>query len=212
MAFAGCLLLIIGFGLLRSVVPAVELVLAATLGIGVGIGTAGAIPSMVVSQRIATRPALGTGAYAGGIVAGSTLAAAFAVPLAVDGDWRRALAIDLDALAAVTGGVAVARPRRRGAPTARPAGPTAALAKPDRLAADRAVRAPIDPVLRRRRLAPERLRRTRLDAGHRGRADRGVQRRRAPDDHRDAARRRSPRLSTDPAHARRRSSPRSRWP
>lgn len=92
-AFAGCLLLIIGFGLLRSVVPAVELVLAATLGIGVGIGTAGAIPSMVVSQRIATRPALGTGAYAGGIVAGSTLAAAFAVPLAVDGDWRRALAI-----------------------------------------------------------------------------------------------------------------------
>jgi CP family cyanate transporter-like MFS transporter len=93
LAFAGCLLLIIGFGLLRSVVPAVELVLAATLGIGVGIGTAGAIPSMVVSQRIATRPALGTGAYAGGIVAGSTLAAAFAVPLAVDGDWRRALAI-----------------------------------------------------------------------------------------------------------------------
>jgi CP family cyanate transporter-like MFS transporter len=91
-AFAGCLLLIIGFGLLRSVVPAVELVLAATLGIGIGIGTAGAIPSMVVSQRIATRPALGTGAYAGGIVAGSTLAAAFAVPLAVDGDWRRALA------------------------------------------------------------------------------------------------------------------------
>jgi MFS transporter, CP family, cyanate transporter len=91
-AFAGCLLLIIGFGLLRSVIPPVELVLAATLGIGIGIGTAGAIPSMVVSQRIASRPALGTGAYAGGIVAGSTLAAAFAVPLAVDGDWRRALA------------------------------------------------------------------------------------------------------------------------
>ena len=92
--FAGCLLLIIGFGLLRWVVPSVELVLAATLGIGVGIGTAGAIPSMVVSQRVATRhSALGTGAYAGGIVAGSTLAAAFAVPLAVDGDWRRALAI-----------------------------------------------------------------------------------------------------------------------
>jgi CP family cyanate transporter-like MFS transporter len=91
-AFAGCLALIAGFGLLRSLVPSVELVMAATLGIGIGIGTAGAIPSMVVSQGIARRPALGTGAYAGGIVAGSTLAAALAVPLAMDGDWRRALA------------------------------------------------------------------------------------------------------------------------
>jgi CP family cyanate transporter-like MFS transporter len=48
---------------------------------------------MLVAQRMPTRPALGTGAYAGGIVAGSTLAASFAVPLAVDGDWRRALLI-----------------------------------------------------------------------------------------------------------------------
>ena len=92
-AFATCLSLIVGFGLLRALIPSAELVLAATLGVGVGIGTAGAIPSMVVSQRIARRPALGTGAYAGGIVAGSTLAAAFAVPLAVGGDWRRALAV-----------------------------------------------------------------------------------------------------------------------
>jgi CP family cyanate transporter-like MFS transporter len=91
-ALASCLALIVGFGLLRSLLPSAGLVLAATLGIGIGIGTAGAIPSMVVSQRIAARPALGTGAYAGGIVAGSTLAAAFAVPLALDGDWRRALA------------------------------------------------------------------------------------------------------------------------
>jgi CP family cyanate transporter-like MFS transporter len=92
-AFAACLALIIGFGLVRSVAPSVEPLLLATLGIGIGIGIAGAIPSMVVSQGIAQRPVLGTGAYAGGIVAGSTLAAAFAVPLAVDGDWRRALAI-----------------------------------------------------------------------------------------------------------------------
>jgi CP family cyanate transporter-like MFS transporter len=92
-ALATCLALIVGFGLVRSSVPSVELVLVATLGIGIGIGIAGAIPSMVVSQRIAHRPALGTGAYAGGIVAGSTLAAAFAVPLAVDGDWRRTLAL-----------------------------------------------------------------------------------------------------------------------
>jgi CP family cyanate transporter-like MFS transporter len=92
-AFAGCLGLIVGFGLLRAVAPAFPLVLLATFGVGVGIGVAGAIPSMIVSQRIPTRPALGTGAYAGGIVAGSTLAAATAVPLAIDGDWRRALAV-----------------------------------------------------------------------------------------------------------------------
>jgi MFS transporter, CP family, cyanate transporter len=92
-ALATCLALIVGFGLIRSIATSVELVLLATLGIGIGIGIAGAIPSMVVSQRIAHRPALGTGAYAGGIVAGSTLAAAFAVPLAIDGDWRSALAL-----------------------------------------------------------------------------------------------------------------------
>ena len=92
-AFAGCLVLIIGFGLVRVVAPDVTLLLAATLGIGVGIGMAGAVPSMVVSQRIPGRPVLGTGAYAGGIVAGSTLAAALAVPLAQDGDWQRSLAV-----------------------------------------------------------------------------------------------------------------------
>jgi CP family cyanate transporter-like MFS transporter len=52
-AIAACLALIVGFGLIRSIAPSFELVLAATLGIGIGIGIAGAIPSMVVSQRIA---------------------------------------------------------------------------------------------------------------------------------------------------------------
>ncbi|HEX2469394.1 MAG TPA: MFS transporter [Candidatus Limnocylindrales bacterium] len=93
LAFAGCLAAIIGFGLVRSFAPSIPLVMLATLGIGVGIGSAGAIPSMIVSQRLPGRPALGTGAYAGGIVAGSTLAAGFAVPLAVGDDWRRALLI-----------------------------------------------------------------------------------------------------------------------
>jgi CP family cyanate transporter-like MFS transporter len=92
-ALAGCLGLVIGFGLLRAIAPSFPLVLLATFGIGIGIGIAGAIPSMIVSQRMAARPALGTGAYAAGIVAGSTLAAATAVPLAGDGDWRRALLI-----------------------------------------------------------------------------------------------------------------------
>lgn len=93
LAFAGCLAAIVVFGLIRAFAPNVPLVMLATLGIGVGIGSAGAIPSMIVSRRLPGRPALGTGAYAGGIVAGSTLAAGFAVPLAVADDWRRALLI-----------------------------------------------------------------------------------------------------------------------
>jgi MFS transporter, CP family, cyanate transporter len=93
LAFAACLVTIVGFGLIRAAAPSVPLVMLSTLGIGIGIGCAGAIPSMIVSQRLPGRPALGTGAYAGGIVAGSTLAASFAVPLALGDDWRRALLI-----------------------------------------------------------------------------------------------------------------------
>lgn len=92
-AFLVCLSAIVGFGVVRAFAPGVPLVLATTLGIGVGIGSAGAIPSMIVSRRIPARPVLGTGAYAGGIVAGSTIAAGIAVPLAIDDDWRRALLI-----------------------------------------------------------------------------------------------------------------------
>ena len=79
---------------MRAIVPSVGLLLLATLGIGIGIGIAGAVPSMVVSQHLPGRRALGTGAYAGGIVAGSAIAAAIAVPLAMGGEaWQRSLAI-----------------------------------------------------------------------------------------------------------------------
>jgi CP family cyanate transporter-like MFS transporter len=89
--FAVCLTAIVGFGLARALTSDVALLMLTTLGIGIGIGSAGAVPSMIVAQRMPSRPALGTGAYAGGIVAGSTLAAGLAVPLAVGGDWRHAL-------------------------------------------------------------------------------------------------------------------------
>jgi MFS transporter, CP family, cyanate transporter len=92
-ALAACLGLIAAFGIVRALVPAYPLVLLATFGIGVAIGIAGAIPSMIVSGRVSARPALGTGAYAGGIVAGSTLSAGLAVPLAVGGDWRLSLLV-----------------------------------------------------------------------------------------------------------------------
>ncbi len=91
LAFAACIALIAAFGIVRSVVPGVPLILLATFGVGLGIGIAGAIPSMVVAGRISMRPALGTGAYASGIAAGSALAAALAIPLAVDGQWRVSL-------------------------------------------------------------------------------------------------------------------------
>ena len=92
-AFALCLSTVVTFGILRALAPSVPLLMLATFGIGVGIGSAGAIPSMIVAQRMPTRPALGTGAYAGGIVAGSTLSSGFAVPLAGEADWRRALLV-----------------------------------------------------------------------------------------------------------------------
>ncbi|HSL75425.1 MAG TPA: MFS transporter [Candidatus Limnocylindrales bacterium] len=93
MAFALCLSAVITFGVVRAIAPSVPLLMLATFGIGIGIGSAGAIPSMIVAQRMPTRPALGTGAYAGGIVAGSTLASGFAVPLAGEADWRWALLV-----------------------------------------------------------------------------------------------------------------------
>ena len=51
LAFAACIALISGFGAARSVAPNVPLILVATFGVGVGIGVAGAIPSMIVAGR-----------------------------------------------------------------------------------------------------------------------------------------------------------------
>ena len=93
-ALAACALLVIGFGLLRLGVPGPVLVLALTFGVGLGMGLAGPIFPLVVRHEMPARPALGTGAYAIGLVLGSTIAAAVAVPLAgAGGDWRFALAV-----------------------------------------------------------------------------------------------------------------------
>jgi len=92
-ALAVCLGLIITGGVARALLPGVAFLLVTTFAIGVGIGIAGAIPSMIVARHLPRRPALGTGAYAGGIVIGSTLGAAVAVPLAGDAAWRAALLV-----------------------------------------------------------------------------------------------------------------------
>lgn len=93
-ALAACVGAIVVFGLLRAVVPGLPGVIATTLGLGLGMGTAGALMSIVVKDRAPGRPALATGAYATGIVAGALLSAAVAVPLAdALGGWRGALAV-----------------------------------------------------------------------------------------------------------------------
>jgi CP family cyanate transporter-like MFS transporter len=57
-------------------------------------GAVGPILPMVVRLRLPRRPVLGTGAYATGILLGSALSAAIAIPLATAfGGWRAALAI-----------------------------------------------------------------------------------------------------------------------
>lgn len=92
LAVAICLAGISLFGVARALAPDAAAILAATTAIGVSVGTAGAIPSIFVKLRAPALPVLGTGSYAAGIVAGSTLAAALAVPLAgPDADWRFAL-------------------------------------------------------------------------------------------------------------------------
>jgi CP family cyanate transporter-like MFS transporter len=112
-----CLALISGFGIVRAIAPAYPLVLVATFGIGLAIGVAGAIPSMIVSRQVTSRPALGTGAYAAGIVAGATLAAALAVPLAIGGDWRLSLILlSLASFAATLGWLALVREDAPGTP------------------------------------------------------------------------------------------------
>ena len=102
------------FGLLRSAAPDATTILLATTAIGISVGSAGAIPAIFVKLRSAASPVLGTGAYAGGIVAGSTLAAALAVPLAgPDGDWRFALAaISVASLVPIVVWLALVRPDR----------------------------------------------------------------------------------------------------
>jgi MFS transporter, CP family, cyanate transporter len=91
---AMCVAGIVVFGLLRSAVPGTVAVVATTLGLGLAMGTAGALMSIVVKERASFRPALATGVYATGIVAGSLVAAAAAVPLAQAlGGWRAAMAV-----------------------------------------------------------------------------------------------------------------------
>jgi MFS transporter, CP family, cyanate transporter len=77
------------FGLMRAAAPDAASVLLLTVGVGVGIALVGPLMPAFVGQRSPGRAALLTGVYAGGIVVGSTVAAALAIPLAGPNlDWR----------------------------------------------------------------------------------------------------------------------------
>jgi MFS transporter, CP family, cyanate transporter len=82
------------FGLGRSVVPGVVLVILVTWGIGAGMGLGGAMAPVAVKERFAGRSGFATGIYTTGIQTGSAVSSAAAVPLAhgIDG-WRSSLAV-----------------------------------------------------------------------------------------------------------------------
>ncbi len=79
-------------GIARALAPGAVGVILLTIPVGIGIGLAGALMPVAVKERFSHRPAFATGIYATGINAGSTLAAALAVPIAaVAGGWRASL-------------------------------------------------------------------------------------------------------------------------
>ncbi|HEY3523794.1 MAG TPA: MFS transporter [Candidatus Limnocylindrales bacterium] len=94
LAVAGSVALIGIAGLLRAAAwDAVSLV-AGTVAIGIGMGTAGALMPVVVKERLSSRPLGATVAYSAGLQLGAAASAALAVPLAVGiGSWRASLAV-----------------------------------------------------------------------------------------------------------------------
>ena len=89
-----CVGLVGVFGVARAFLPDSFTVLAATIGVGVGMAVVGPILPMIVRARLPNHPAAGTGAYVVGFVIGGTIAAAVAVPLADEfGGWRGSFAI-----------------------------------------------------------------------------------------------------------------------
>ena len=89
-----CVLFIAVFGVLRAFLPDATTVLAATIGVGVGMAVIGPILPAIVRERLPSTPAAGTGAYVSGLVLGATATAILAVPLAdAFGGWRASFAI-----------------------------------------------------------------------------------------------------------------------
>jgi CP family cyanate transporter-like MFS transporter len=91
---AACVAMVGVFGILRGLLPDSTTVLAATIGVGIGMALVGPILPMIVRARLPNNPAAGTGAYVVGFVIGGSITAAVAVPLAdAFGGWRASFVI-----------------------------------------------------------------------------------------------------------------------
>src|SRR6478736_7733698 len=107
--------ILVASGVLRAVAPGAELVLLATVGVGIGTAVIGPILPMFVRDRMPGQMVGGTSSYASGTILGAALGAALAVPLATAfGGWRGALlAISVLSLMSIAVWLVVVRPRRR---------------------------------------------------------------------------------------------------
>ena len=89
-----CLATIAIATILRPLSPGFSAMVVLTFLFGVGSGVVGALLPVVVKERFAERPALGTGVFALGLNVGATLGAGLAVPLALATDsWRWSLGV-----------------------------------------------------------------------------------------------------------------------
>ncbi len=88
------LLIIGGFGVARVLAPNAWLVVLLTLGVGAGIGLAGALLPVLVKEYLPHRAVRATGIYSVGMQTGATGSAALAVPIALAaGTWRVSLLV-----------------------------------------------------------------------------------------------------------------------
>jgi len=84
------LALIVVFGALRAGSPNVATLILLTVGLGIGMGMAGAIPSMIIQARARRTPAFMTGMHGTGVVLGAAGASLIVVPLVgAGGGWRQ---------------------------------------------------------------------------------------------------------------------------
>ena len=111
--------ILVASGVLRAVAPGAELVLLATVGVGIGAAVIGPILPMFVRDRMPGQMVGGTSSYAAGTIVGAALGAALAVPLATAfGGWRGALlAIAVLSVACIVTWLVVVRSHRRAART-----------------------------------------------------------------------------------------------
>ena len=127
--------ILVASGVVRALAPGAELVLLATVGVGIGTAVIGPILPMFVRDRMPGQMVGGTSSYASGTILGAALGAALAVPLATAfGGWRGALlAIAILSLLSIAVWLVVVRPRRHPAPDGGAGSDSAAASRRRRL-------------------------------------------------------------------------------